>query len=480
MSIRPWLVAMLFCLASFPALAVNLGQVQMQSNLGQPLLARIPVYDAEQADLDSLYVHLASDDAFKRLGIDRSLYRNVQIRVVSDEQGNPFVEISSTESFNEPVLNLLLDANWRNNGRLVREVTALVDPPYIAKAAIQTIDAPTVTLSPVVAAPVVISETSTPPVANGNDSKPKPQADVSDVQKSKPVRKPAAAQTASAPKPAPVAPAPAAPPVRIAATDSNQREVQKNESLYTIALEHKAQLGSQRISLNQMMSAIQRANPEAFIRGDANLLKRGSILRLPDEPQVRALLPDDSANLLAGQWARKVQAQPAPVLGAANKLAAKPGNPAASGKRPVAAPQVNQGQLKIVPTVGSMNNAGSQSGASKSGQGSELRAENTVAQEDLAAKQAEITNLRQQLQDTAKLQAESKQLIELQNTQIKQLTQRMKELQQRDANAVSSSVQAAPDYAKAPQSPWYFSPYTVFAALLLVAALLGVLLKRKR
>jgi pilus assembly protein FimV len=225
-----------------------------------------------------------------------------------------------------------------------------------------------------------------------------------------------------------------------------------------------------------MMTAIQRANPEAFIQGDANRLKRGSILRLPDEEQVRALLPDDSAGLLAGQWARKVQAQPAPVLGAANRLSRPAAAPAANstGK----ATPLNQGRLKIVPTVGTMNNAGSQSGASKSGQGTELRAENSLSQEDLAARQVEIANLRNQLDEAAKLQTESKRLIELQNSQIKQLTERMQQLEKggKPGNAATAAVPAA-----APASdPWYFSPYAAFAALLLIAGLLGVLLRRKR
>ena len=49
--------------------------------------------------------------------------------------------------------NVLLDANWHNGGHLVREFTALVDPPYLARTAVQTIEAPTVLLAPVVAAP---------------------------------------------------------------------------------------------------------------------------------------------------------------------------------------------------------------------------------------------------------------------------------------------------------------------------------------
>ena len=281
------------------------------------------------------------------------------------------------------------------------------------------------------------------------------------------------------PKPASVsnfsAPA-SAPPIRqIPATPDNQREVQNGESLYAIAIAHK-QTQTSTVSLNQMMAAIQRANPEAFIQGDANRLKRGSILRLPDEEQVRAMLPDDSAGLLAGQWARKVQAQPAPVLGAANRLSRQ--SAASAVNSPGKAVANNQGRLKIVPTVDTMNNAGSQSGASKSGQGMELRAENTLTQEEIAARQVEIANLRNQLDEAAKLQTESTRLIELQNSQINQLTERMQQLEK--GEQPENTATAAVPTAVTVSDPWYYSPYAAFAALLLIAGLLGVLLKRRR
>jgi len=131
-----------------------------------------------------------------------------------------------------------------------------------------------------------------------------------------------------------------------------------------------------------------------------------------------------------------------------------------------------------VPTVGTMNNAGSQSGASKSGQGAELRAENSLTQEEIVARQAEIANLRNQLDEAAKLQTESKRLIELQNSQIKQLTERMQQLEkgEQPGNAATAAVPTAVTAS----DPWYYSPYAAFAALLLIAGLLGVLLKRRR
>lgn len=462
-------------LSGLPAQAVTLGQVQMESGLGQPLSARIPVYDADDADVQSLTVRLASEDAFRRLGIDRNLYADLQVRLQIDDSGRPYVELRTDRPFQEPVLNILIDASWRNGGRQVKEMTALVDPPFISKTAVQTIDAPTVALTPVVAAPTA-PVSRTPPIPTGSEAgqtaAPKPQA-----------APPANAPEPTAPKPPvpkTVPPAPAkvrsvASGAVIPATPDNQREVQDGESLYTIAIAHK-QTHASAVSLNQMMAAIQRANPEAFIQGDANRLKRGSILRLPDENQVRALLPDDSAGLLAGQWARKVQAQPAPVLDAANRLSRPATASAATGQGK--AVTNNQGRLKIVPTAGTMNNAGSQSGASKSGQGAELRAENTQTQEEIAARQVEIANLRNQLDEAARLQTESKRLIELQNSQIKQLTERMQQLEkgEQPENPASVAVPSGP----AQSAPWYYSPYAAFAALLLIAGLLGVLLKRRR
>ena len=459
-------------LSCLPAYAVTLGQVQMQSGLGQPLSARIPVYDADDADLQSLTVQLASEDAFRRLGIDRNLYADLQVRLQIDDSGRPYVELMTSRPFHELVFNILIDASWRNGGRQIKEMTALVDPPFISKIAMQTIDAPTVTLTPVVAAPTAAPITRTPAVPTGSEPKLAPIAQKQSLPEPKsaeePPPKPASVSNFSAPA--------SAPPIRqIPATPDNQREVQNGESLYAIAIAHK-QTQTSTVSLNQMMAAIQRANPEAFIQGDANRLKRGSILRLPDEEQVRAMLPDDSAGLLAGQWARKVQAQPAPVLGAANRLSRQ--SAASAVNSPGKAVANNQGRLKIVPTVDTMNNAGSQSGASKSGQGMELRAENTLTQEEIAARQVEIANLRNQLDEAAKLQTESTRLIELQNSQINQLTERMQQLEK--GEQPENTATAAVPTAVTVSDPWYYSPYAAFAALLLIAGLLGVLLKRRR
>ncbi|MBP6534991.1 MAG: hypothetical protein KA218_08035, partial [Arenimonas sp.] len=312
---------LLLALTSGAAIAVSLGQVQMRSSLGQPLLADIPIYDADERDLETLTVALASESAFRRLGLERRQYQDIQVQVIEDENGQLFVQLQSVKPFNEPVFNVLLDANWQNGGHLVREFTALVDPPYIANTAVQTIEVPTVLQAPVVAAP-----DRTPSIPTGS----MPFEPRTAAAKPAPVKaqsKPKAPGKAEPVKPNGNATAPGrapavqqAPAVRIPATADNQLLVEKGDNLSKIAGLRKQQLGPSPISLNQMMNAIQRANPEAFINGNPNLLKRGSIVRLPDAQQVVALLPEDSANLLQTQWAKKVVAQPAPVLNAANKL----------------------------------------------------------------------------------------------------------------------------------------------------------------
>ncbi len=469
---------------ALPALAVNLGQVQMQSGLGQPLLAYIPINDASSYELQNLKVKLASNDAFRRLGLDSKLYDDVAIEIVEDETGRSLIQLSTTDAFNEPVFNLLLETKLGNGTGQVKEFTALVDPPFIAKAAIQTIETPTVALTPVVASPLQTPTIQTPSVPTGSTPKSKTvennvKTPADQTKNGRTVAKQIIEKPQNPVKPvSPATPPPVIP--KIPATAANQHEVSSGESLYTVSLEHQKKLGDSAISLNQMMTAIQRANSQAFIRGDKNLLKRGSVLRLPDAQQVRALLPDDTANLLNSQWSKAVQAQPAPVLDAANRLAsATADKPKTTTTNPGNTSQANQGRLRIVPTVGNMNNAGSQSGASGAGKGSELRAETGVAQEELVAKQLEITNLRSQLDAANKLQLESKNLIELQNTQIKQLTQRMQEIE-KTGNQPETQTGRPIITDGIEHVPWYASPFALLGGLLLIAVLLGFALKRRR
>src|SRR5690606_31455948 len=80
-----------------------------------------------------------------------------------------------------------------------------------------------------------------------------------------------------APAPAPVPP-PAAPPASQATAGGELAPVQRGQTLSEIASSLAAGSGH---SLNQVMLALLRNNPDAFIGGNINLIRQGAVLRVP-------------------------------------------------------------------------------------------------------------------------------------------------------------------------------------------------------
>ena len=74
--------------------------------------------------------------------------------------------------------------------------------------------------------------------------------------------------------------------VRITASDTNYGPVQPNDNLWVISGQHQAAQGSQ---LLKWMMAFYSANPDAFIKGNINLLRQGVTLRVPSLQQVESV-----------------------------------------------------------------------------------------------------------------------------------------------------------------------------------------------
>ena len=114
----PLLVAL--ALGSGQALAMDLGQIQVKSALGQPLLAEIPVQKATPAELQQLNVQLASGDASAGIPL--------HFTVVDGANGHKVIRITSETAVNDPFLDLLVEVHG-GSGKSVREFTILLDPP---------------------------------------------------------------------------------------------------------------------------------------------------------------------------------------------------------------------------------------------------------------------------------------------------------------------------------------------------------------
>jgi pilus assembly protein FimV len=231
---------------SSPAWSLGLGDVRVESFLNQPLQVRIDLVTRETDDLTAVTAQLASADDYQLIGASRDVIP-VPIRfTVEDIEGEPYLQATSNLPISNPVVRLIVELNYAS-GRLLREYTVFLDPPTFAEQA-----------------PIPrIDKRKNPPVAAPA-----------------PVTSPAAAE----PKETPVAQPSDSAPMRAEPGEGEYGPVGNGETLWGIAKNWSRGSG---LELNKVMIAIQRENPEAFLKGNINLLKRGAILRMPSADNVR-------------------------------------------------------------------------------------------------------------------------------------------------------------------------------------------------
>nr|WP_241900274.1 FimV/HubP family polar landmark protein [Stenotrophomonas maltophilia] len=428
-----YLSTALLALASSSALALGLGDIRVLSKPGQPLLAEIPVVSADPSELENLRVALASAVTFERVGLQRpaGLVSELQFELTRNAQGRAVVRVTSQTPVETPSLSFLIEADW-GQGRLVREYSALVDAPSSALA---------------VAEPEIVAPAGTLSNTIVRDAAPAPA--------------PAAAESASTPAPsAAAAPAPASARPRAGAAPAAAQAadgsviVQRGQTLSQIA---SAVARGNQVSRDRAMIALLRANPEAFIRGNVNLLKQGAVLRMPDSDALAAVDAAEAAGLVrehAAQWrqARTVP-QPAgtvaPVAAAATTNASSPA--AANGAR-----------LEIAPALASdAARAGTTTGTGAGSEGDMLGNEQLrQAREDIATRDAEIGELKQRVADLEKLKEQQQSLIAMKDNDLAAAQQRLAQ---------------APDTRDA-ATPWYWLGLPV----LLLAAGAAWLLRRRK
>ncbi|MBI2226083.1 MAG: hypothetical protein HYU44_14295, partial [Betaproteobacteria bacterium] len=137
--------------------AAGLGKLTIVSALGQPLLAEVDLISVQEHELAALKVRIASPEAFTKANVQYSpALIGVRLSIERRSDGRPYVKIISTRPVNEPFIDLLVELSWPQ-GNLVREYTALIDPPGY------TPGAPIVqAVSPVELAPAVTLESQAP------------------------------------------------------------------------------------------------------------------------------------------------------------------------------------------------------------------------------------------------------------------------------------------------------------------------------
>ncbi|QOK94099.1 FimV family protein (plasmid) [Ralstonia pseudosolanacearum] len=258
--------------------AAGFGALRVRSNLGQPLQAEIELINVTDEEGQHLAARLASPEAYQRAGLTYNpIVSTLRTSLVHQPDGSYLVRVRSVQPIGEPIVDILVDLGW-GAGRLSRAYTFLLDPASSGNA-VQN------------AAPIQVPQAITPKV-------PEPT--------SAPAAAPRARVAALAPAPAPqhaarparqaARPRPA--PVATDAGPGRTYTVRPGDSLSDIA--SNAAPGQDAASRGQMVLALYRNNPDAFIGGNINRLRVGSVLKMPPAGNTLVLTMSDGIGQTAG------------------------------------------------------------------------------------------------------------------------------------------------------------------------------------
>ena len=278
--------------------AAGLGKLTIVSALGQPLLAEVDLISVQEHELAALKVRIASPEAFTKANVQYSpALIGVRLSVERRSDGGPYIKIISTRPVNEPFIDLLVELSWPQ-GHLVREYTALIDPPgYTPGAPIVQV------VPPVELAPAVTLESQAPASTAPVEAKPAATAPAV-TRAAAPVRTPES-QALAPTAPVKARPAAKAPAVTRAAAPAGAESkeygpVKRGDTLSKIA----ARVKPEGVTLEQMLVSLYHANREAF--GDnMNILYAGSMLRIPEELPVAATAQSEAMKKVRDQAAGK-------------------------------------------------------------------------------------------------------------------------------------------------------------------------------
>jgi len=256
------LLALGLGVTSNSAWALMLGRSKVLSALGEPLRVEVDVLDISADESATLKAGIASAEAFKSAGINfNPILNGLQVTLQRRADGSAFLSVSGSTPVNESFVDVMLELSW-NGGRQVRDYTLLLDPPQITPPPVEPVQAQTPVTSPAPTPPQPATQPNKPPAS----------------ALSKPAVKSAAKVPANA-------------------SGDNQVKVIDGDTAGKIARDH--QISG--FSLDQMLVAMQKANPEAFINKNINRLRSGVILNLPTGDQASESSAEEAREIVQAQ-----------------------------------------------------------------------------------------------------------------------------------------------------------------------------------
>jgi pilus assembly protein FimV len=247
------------------AQALSLGQINVKSTLGEPLVAEIDILDINPDEAATMVARVASPDAFKASGLDyNAAISGLRATLSHRANGKPYIRLTGDKPVNDPFVDMILEASW-NTGRIVRDYTMLFDPPSF-RATSPAASAPAAALAQTPKAPSGVTTTAKPVT-------PAMSAKAAKAEPSPAVKKEAGASAAQ------------------------QVTVKPGETASHLAGVYRPV----NVSLDQMLVALLRTNPDAFVNNNVNRLKAGSLVDLPSEAQAAETPAAQATQMIVAQ-----------------------------------------------------------------------------------------------------------------------------------------------------------------------------------
>ena len=399
---------------------LGLGEIELNSALNQELNAEIEVLSASPDDANQMIVQLANRDAFNRAGMDRPyLLQQLQFKIV-EKQGKPFVKVFTKSAIREPFISFLLEIDWPQ-GHLLREYTLLLDPPVYntSGAASTSSEEAHPFIDPADVRAHTQSETPQQRVGQSSNG----QTGYSTAQSGTISSSSGRSVTYSTPQ---SGMASSAVTSQRSASAVSEYRVKQTDTLWSMANRMRP---DDSVSVEQMMLALVRKNPEAFINENINGVKRGYILRIPDRNEATQLDRQQAVSQAkehAALWREYSQA-------AVSQAPASSMEAETSSTESVASDDAAAGHLSI---VGASKSDGSEHAGANQDPDSEvsrLKQELAMAREQLESERVEKEGLRTKLSD---LEQKVQSVIQMDDGELAKLQQ---ELQQQQAQITEQS-----------------------------------------
>ncbi|WP_172649470.1 FimV family protein [Thiolapillus brandeum] len=364
--------------------ALGLGDMTTHSALNEKFKADIALISVKKGQIDTLKATLAPAAVFNRLGVERTLFLSrLKFRPMRLKNGKAVIRVTSSEPIREPFLDFFIKLDWPN-GQAVKEYTALLDPPSLTRRRAEKIAAAS-------------AQSSGGTAARSGDNQ-------------------SAARAASRP--------------RRTASDGEYGPVAANETLWEIADD----LRPQGISVHQMMMALYKANPQAFLNNNINMLKKGQVLRVPGA---------DEITIGRTEAVAEFQQQISGAIPPAVSESASAATEAAETRAEEATSSEEAGKLQIASATEEPKEIGQAASDLEVEAGStDLRQQMLILEEQAETARQEATLMRSQVEELQQQLSDTQRLLELKDEELARLQEGMAETNEAEAAVENGASEA--------------------------------------